>query len=251
VVNLENLEEAVNEENNIHRSILRIINNPCIYFFNNKYIYIMSHYVNRLKINRNKPPSISRKESLEQFKPKFDIYGTNLNKFKRQNSENYDSSPSRSTSSMSSDSSEYGTEYGNPRRMVPKKIYYNNEDFFFPAYEIVQYKKPIIPNNPKSIKDDPIAIAIFEKIKKNIENNNFEEIEFNPEELVKISNIKELADFSDEYHRYIEEQNDLRSFGGKFKKSKRRYKSNKSRKGGKYRKTRKGGKSKNKKTRKH
>jgi hypothetical protein len=185
---------------------------------------------------------------------------------------NNDISPSRSTSSTSSMSSD---SY-NRRRMVPKEIYNKyNEEFFFPAYENVQYKKPIIPNKPKSIEHDPIAIAIFEKIKENIENNNFEEIEFNPEELGKISNIKELADFSDEYHRYIiklEEQKDLRSFGGKFKKSKRKYKSNKykSRKGGKYRKTRKGGrggfgsslcrtftkcgkggKSKNKKTRKH
>jgi hypothetical protein len=213
-----------------------------------------------LFLNRNKTEPISRNKFLQQFKPEFDIYGTNFDKFKRQISENYDSSPSRSTSSTSSTSSMSSDSY-NPIRMVPKEIYnkYNDEEFFFPAYENVKYEKPIIPNKPKSIEDDLIANAIFETIKENIKKNNFEEIKFNPEEWQKINNIEKLANFSDSYDRYrimLEDQKSLRSFGGKFKKSKRKYKSNKykSRKGGKYRKTRKGGKggkSKNKKTRKY
>ena len=203
------------------------------------------------------------------------VYGEKVN-FKQDNPlhslSKYSSSKSTkstdSTSSMSYDSDRSDT--GNRARIGRMQYNPNANKSGFTAYQPIQ--KPTIPKIiPDIIKNDPDAMKVLRKLKDIIDSGILREnIHFTPGEWQKINDYPFLANISDSYHRYVILQNDNSTFGGKFKKSKRRYKSNKSRKGGKYRKTRKGGKggfgsslcrtftkgrkggkSKNKKTRKH
>jgi len=186
----------------------------------------------------------------------WDVYGKEEKFFSEDNPLNlpkYSSSKSTdSTDSMSS----YSDRSGNRVRIGRIKYNPNANKSGFTAYEPIE--KPTIPKIiPDIIKNDPHAKKVFLKLKSIIDSNNLREnINFTQDELKKIDEYPFLADISDSYHSYVILQNQNSTFGGKFKKSKRKYKSNKykSRKGGKYRKTRKGrkgGKSKNKKTRKY
>jgi hypothetical protein len=200
-------------------------------------------------------------EILQKFKPKkVNIYKTNFNKFNSLNSENYDSSPSRSTSSMSSDSSD-SSEYGN-RRRIGKRIQpvHNSKmgEKFSPFERVEELdRKVYIPEMDPIMYNDVKAKKIYYKLGHYLKDENLPKnmasIDFTEDEINKIQEYGDLSFMFTSLANKLKLINQVHAFseGGKFKKSKRRYKSNKSRKGGKYRKTRKGGKSKNKKTRKH
>jgi hypothetical protein len=193
-----------------------------------------------------------------------DAYNNDNNKSFQQQNPLYlrNNSSSNSTDSMSSSDR---SDTGNRARIGRIKYNSNANKSGFTAYQPIE--KPTIPTKiPDIIKNDPDAMKVLRKLKDIIDSNTLREnIFFTRGELQKISEYPFLANISDSYHKYVILQNENSTFGGKFKKSKRKYKYNKykSRKGGKYRKTRKGGfgstftkggkggKSKNKKTRKH
>jgi len=222
-----------------------------------------------LFLNRNKPPPITRNEILQKFKPKINIYGTNFDKFKRQISENYDS-PSRSTSSMSSDSSD--SSDSSHRRRIGKRIQprYTTSTMgpnFSPFEDVEELNREVfIPEMDPYLLDDKNKTAKLTYYKLRNYLNDLprivDSIDFNQDEIDEIQKNDVLNFMFTSLVHKLNLINQVHAFseGGKFKKSKRKYKS---RKGGKYIKTRKGGfgstftkggkggKSKNKKTRKH
>lgn len=170
----------------------------------------MAYYRNKDKNPKNKSSS----RSFFSFKKPLDNSPT------ASTASMSDNSPTASMSALSDDSSQSRqkfTTFITPKNSENSGSQPDNT----PAYQ--QIEKPKIPIMPPDLKNDTIALEIYNKIKKNLDNNILQNIEFTRDELNKLNEINFLEDFSDDYHRYVFKQEELNTFGGRNgRKSKRR-----------------------------